>query len=518
MKQLTRGEKISATKIAKNKVRYIKEIKDKFKGKIEIVEYSIKGVNDISTLRCKKHGEFKNTLSYVLSNKHGCNKCADESRIKLQSKPEFAENFYTRMEEIGLQVLTKYTGSYNTVRVKCITHKYIFDVTPNSAVHQKFVCPKCVADYRCNGMGQRKTEKVVRQQLLSNHNGNIKLLDSYNGARVKHRFKCMACNNIWEAIPDSLTRTTFSGCPKCNNGKPISNGEQSLYDFVNSLFPSTIQSYRELKFSESSHPFEIDIYIPELKFGIEYNGLYHHSYPSKPKNYHFEKRRICEEAGIKLIHVYEDDWINKQTVVKKTIRHLLGLTKTRYYARKLTVKSTLDISKVRKFYNKNHMLGAPTSGITYVLLDSNLIVAAMTFSSNVSSRGKSSKDTGSVELIRYASIGSVVGGASRLFSAFLRNNPNIKSIVSYSDNDLFDGQLYEKLGFSLVKNVKYDYKTVWYENGSYVRKHKSFSRKANLAKLLGKKFNPNKTEEQNLLKNNILIIYDSGKKKWVYTK
>lgn len=63
-------------------------------------------------------------------------------------------------------------------------------------------------------------------------------------------------------------------------------------------------------------------------------------------------------------------------------------------------------------------------------------------------------------LSRYATRITVVGGASRLFAAFLREHqPDV--VKSYSDNRYFDGGLYERLGFRLDSELPPDY-AVWH--------------------------------------------------------
>jgi hypothetical protein len=159
------------------------------------------------------------------------------------------------------------------------------------------------------------------------------------------------------------------------------------------------------------------------------------------------------------------------------------------------------------------MLGSPIRGVTYGLFDeARKLVSAMVFTTPQSTRGVAATET-EVELIRFASIGNVAGAASRLFTNFMRDNPQVTRVISYSDNDLFDGGLYRTLGFKLVSEAIYDYKTVW--NG--IRKHKSYTRRNNLAKLLPN-FDPEVSEMQNLLTNNVRVIFDSGKKKWEYLR
>ena len=88
------------------------------------------------------------------------------------------------------------------------------------------------------------------------------------------------------------------------------------------------------------------MYFPELKVGIEYNGLYWHSEEmGKDRNYHFNKSLECYDKGIRLIHVFEDEWLYKQDIVKSKIKHILGLnTNERVYARKCYIKEVPPIA------------------------------------------------------------------------------------------------------------------------------------------------------------------------------
>ena len=84
------------------------------------------------------------------------------------------------------------------------------------------------------------------------------------------------------------------------------------------------------------NPYEIDIYCPELKLGIEYCGLYWHSeyYGKKNSKYHHEKWIRCKNKGVDLLTIFEYDDIIK---VKMLIKKKLG-TVDRIYGRKIGVR------------------------------------------------------------------------------------------------------------------------------------------------------------------------------------
>lgn len=67
-------------------------------------------------------------------------------------------------------------------------------------------------------------------------------------------------------------------------------------------------------------PYEIDIYLPELKLAIEVNGIFYHSVTfNKDKDYHLCKSLKCRDKGIRLIHIYEFEDINEQLSLLKDL-------------------------------------------------------------------------------------------------------------------------------------------------------------------------------------------------------
>jgi hypothetical protein len=107
---------------------------------------------------------------------------------------------------------------------------------------------------------------------------------------------------------------------------------------------------------------EIDIYIPDRKFGIEFDGIYYHSEITgqKDKNYHNLKTQLAKQKGIFLIHIFENEWVNKQDIVKSIILSKLGIFQKRIYARKCIVKE-IDNKIKNEFLEKNHLQGKDRS-------------------------------------------------------------------------------------------------------------------------------------------------------------
>lgn len=69
-------------------------------------------------------------------------------------------------------------------------------------------------------------------------------------------------------------------------------------------------------------PYELDIYIPDKKLAIEFNGSYWHSTEYKDKYYHQQKTIACAKKGIKLIHIFEYEWLNTET--KEKLKNIIN--------------------------------------------------------------------------------------------------------------------------------------------------------------------------------------------------
>ena len=92
-------------------------------------------------------------------------------------------------------------------------------------------------------------------------------------------------------------RSNGQGCPECAKNTQTSFPEQAIFYYVRQLFADAVNRY-------DSDGFEIDIFIPSINTGIEYNGVfYHHS----KKDYDQKKRKSVEAKGVRLITVVETD-------------------------------------------------------------------------------------------------------------------------------------------------------------------------------------------------------------------
>lgn len=206
--------------------------------------------------------------------------------------------------------------------------------------------------------------------------------------------------------------------------------------------------------SKTSPRFEIDIYIPEKRIGIEYNGSYYHSMNGKrkgriTKNYHYNKSMIAKQKNIQLIQIWEDQWKNQQEIIKDILKARLGiLSENSIYARKCEIKE-IENEQYKSFCEKNHIQGYHKALVKIGLFYNNTLVQIASFS-KCRKIGNSKRQSFEWEWIRGcpASNNSVVGGTSKLFSYFVKKY-NPESVLCYADWNLFNGQGYEQCDFKL---------------------------------------------------------------------
>lgn len=229
----------------------------------------------------------------------------------------------------------------------------------------------------------------------------------------------------------------------------LSEGESSLVEYVKSL------GFEPIKYvyGKGDTRFEIDCYIPELKIGIEYNGVWHHAVNGSNKrkiNYHFKKSEHARiDLGIDLIQIWEDQWKMHNDIIKDIIRIRLGKVSRRIPARKCVVKE-ISSAEYRAFCDIHHIQGYRAAKVKLGLYYKDELVQIVSFGmpgnyGNVKGNGFE------WEWIRACSAFDtvVVGGTSKLFKYFVDvYKPN--NILCYSDLNLFNGNGYEKLGFEFL--------------------------------------------------------------------
>ena len=470
-------------------------------------------VNNIeNNVCCSNHAcdnlvKFKNsTIGYF---KYCSNKCIS-SDIKIKNKKEC-----NSLKKFG----TKTPAESEIVKKKMIKtnqERYFSNSPLQNSIVQKKSKHTLLKNY---GVDNPSKSKILIDKRIETFSDNIrkkylKVLIPYGIKDIDYKnkimyFHCDICNNNFDLHLDLFHNRKKSSTILCTNCNPInthiSGLEIQLQQFIESNYSKNI-IFNDRKILS---PYEVDIYLPELKIGFEFNGVYWHNENYVESDYHLKKTELSESKNIKLIHIYEDDWLYKQDIVKSRILNLLNFTPNKIYARKTEIKEISDNILLREFLEKNHIQGFIGSQVKIGLFYNNELVSLMTFGKQRKNMGtKSFPDK--YELLRFCNKlnTTVIGGASKLFKYFT-NNYKPKEIITYADRSWSQGNLYNQLGFEFVHKSQPNY--FYVVDG--LRKNRFNFRKDILIK---EGFDPNKSEREIMLDRKIYRIYDSGQLKFIY--
>ena len=299
-------------------------------------------------------------------------------------------------------------------------------------------------------------------------------IDEYLLDKNNLNFECLTCNTPFNK---KFYYSLGVLCETCYPRMPqyTSKEEQSIFDYISiELGITGHQSDRSI-----INPHELDMVFPKYNIAVEYGGLYWHSEASSGRGrlYHQQKLKLATQKGYRLITIFSDEWLKTPEIVKSKLRSIFQQT-GKVHARKCT-SSVITQNESKQFMNKYHLQGHSSHSIAVGLknIDGDLL-AVMTFANGRVALNTKNVD-GEYELVRFATNGcTIVGGASKLLTFFEKTCQPTK-LVSYADLRWSQGNVYEKLGFSLSGEPTIGY---WYVEKYLTRYHRYNFRKSILVK------------------------------------
>lgn len=234
--------------------------------------------------------------------------------------------------------------------------------------------------------------------------------------------------------------------------------QQEIYEWLLSLNIRVEMNNRKILCGK-----EIDIYLPDYKLAIEYNGLMFHSFgennwsaldnitdEEKNKNNHLFKTEECEKQGIRLLHIFENEWQQKKDLWKSHILNKLNMKsiqRSKLYNIKLLISSeainffnTYSIEEF-EYDNNSIFLG--------LVDEEHKIIAAISFL-------ELNNDIGAYKLLNYCSIPdlSILGAELYLMNKFICLF-DVKKIIKSIDRRFGnDDDYYLNAGFKLINITK----------------------------------------------------------------
>ena len=390
---------------------------------------------------CKKEFDGRKTSKYC------SRKCASDGRnTKIDIECKYCKTIFKTFKG---RINTKFYCSNECKRKasivigkkKCLQCNKLFIGYSN----RKFCTKRCSEIYNHDC----RTNDITRMRdFITRY--NFKIIE-FNYKHAKSKIT-LECENGHKFITDwNRFYNKRQYCIKCNSHSSIQ--ENDLYTTLCKLYPekTILSNYKKI-----IYPKEVDIFFKDHNLAIEYCGLYWHSeeilrkkykLTTNIKNYHRKKLDLCNQNGIRLITIFEDEWINKREICLSIINNIINRG-TSIYARKCQIRE-IDSETANTFFNINHLQGKTRAKLYVGLYYNDTLVKCLAF-------GNPSRNIKNcIELKREATLlgHNVIGGSSKLLK-YTYNKLNIP-IRSYVDLRYFTGDSYHKIGFKYVGESKY---------------------------------------------------------------
>jgi hypothetical protein len=248
-------------------------------------------------------------------------------------------------------------------------------------------------------------------------------------------------HHTWEALVSSRNNGTL--CPHCPH--KTSKAEDTVREYIESLNHEVQSSNRKILKGK-----EIDIYIPSLKVGIEFNGVYWHSEGGGKKDtqYHYNKWSNCGKVGVELIQIWEDDWVSSPELVLKSLSRRLGAKTDSASAANLTTQSISE-EEAERFLKSNDLTGFKAGTHYHGSVDGNGDLKSVFSLEKVSDS--------QMNIVQYVSNTDVNGDLKELLQ-HARETHGVTSFTVTVDNCTGEGSIYKNAGFIETKVEPADYK------------------------------------------------------------
>jgi hypothetical protein len=232
-------------------------------------------------------------------------------------------------------------------------------------------------------------------------------------------------------------------CTICNptDLNVVSEMEKELYEFININYNGEILTNTK----KIIYPYELDIYIPNLKLAFEFNGLYWHSEINKPNDYHKNKTELCDKKDIKLIHVYEDDWTFKRNIIKSLILKQLNYNFNEILVNECILSEINDISIIKEFINNNSIDYYKKSNINIGLFYDNKLISLMTII----------KNKNNYTICNYCEdINIIINGAINTYINYIIEKYKPIKIQFFIENNNISEKILKDIGFIFKKRLQ----------------------------------------------------------------
>lgn len=425
-----------------------KNLKGQIFGSYEVIEYA---GDHYWKCRCLNCGEIKEVTSQhlTLDNNVQCIKCSNKAKGRQILNANIEALIDKQLHNL---VVKGYNYTANRFICECqCKNKTVVEVSRNNLISGNVKSCGCLTkEFRRGTLLERYGDLATKR--IGNPRNFEDIEDLMDKDKFINRYNKLAFNlgrtpnsldiaNEFDiTTPIALKYAHLYEVDVDIDTRESSRAEQEVINFIKEINDNLCILTHNRTLLQGQ---ELDIYIPEKKLAIEFNGIYWHSDTYVDKYYHQKKTIACAKQGIRLIHIFEHEWVNTDTryKIENLISNSVGAPRISIRASETAIY-TVDNEEAAEFCNSYHLQGYVNSSIRIGLKYRNELVAIMTFGV------PRFNNEYEYELIRLCTkAGYIIHGAySKLFKYFVDNyRPN--SVITYCDISKFTGAVYSKLGF-----------------------------------------------------------------------
>lgn len=271
-------------------------------------------------LVCDTHGNYIKTVHQIL---YKSSKCPEFARINKNKK----------LSEIGKTKVGKLNNFYGHIHSEETKQKIRNALNINNTERNRKIS-NTVKSQEC----QQKTRQTCKERYGSEiyvNSAKMKLTKQQLLDQYAKENDCTLVTDLipkygdsWRHIIDTIIYKAHAFVKNADIDKIVkyknsitpnagmSHKEKDLVDYIKSFYTGPVLENRR----KIIYPNELDIFLPDLKLAIEFNGNYWHSIENGcSKDYHLKKSLLCKDKGIRLIHIYEFEDIEQQKLLLKSL-------------------------------------------------------------------------------------------------------------------------------------------------------------------------------------------------------
>ena len=291
--------------------------------------------------------------------------------------------------------------------------------------------------------------------------------DSYVSRQQPLDVRCQLCNLEFQATLENLDRDC-SRCVKCFPSMNRSRAEDEITTFIEELGFEVVRNDRTVLGGNK----EVDVWVPSKSFGVEHNGLWWHCEANSTNSHRMrEKLEASRAVGVSILHVFEDEWLNRRSILEGMIRCRLGVPMLKLHARSCSI-AEIDAGTARTFLDENHLdgVGGPCPLRFGLFTRDEQLVAVIT----LRAPQQHSRWPQHIEVKRFATLKgvSVRGALGKLIKhvkLHLQTTGRTVNIMTYVHLRHGEGASYEAVGFVKQSETRHGF---WWTTGGGRRMHR----------------------------------------------